>query len=135
LCRFVVRKGFSQQQRSSHQQTRQCSIQPNQRANIVSSAENQEETSEHFPTAYALYKPEAKKYPVVVSVAINKCDIEMEVDTGVALGIVSEATFDQYFADCILNHHTNRLSTYTGELIKIKGYFDVSLYYHQKRYL
>ena len=64
----------------------------------MSSAENQEENSEHFPTAYTLYKLKAKKDPVVVSVAINNCDIQMEVDTGAALGIISEATFDSYFA-------------------------------------
>jgi hypothetical protein len=33
----------------------------------------------------------------------------MEVDTGAALNIIREATFDQYFANCILNDHNDSL--------------------------
>jgi len=62
----------------------------------------------------------------VVSVAINNCEIQMEVNTGAALKIISEVTFDQHSTDCVLNHHT-----YTAEL-NIKGYFDVRMSYHQK---
>jgi len=58
----------------------------------------------------------------------------MEVDTGAALSIISEATFDQYFAYCILNHHNDPMSTYNGELINIKGYFHDRVSYHQKQY-
>ena len=100
----------------------------------MSSPENKEETNAHFPTAYCLYKLEAKKDPDVVSVAINNCDIKMEVNTGAALSIISDATFNQYFADCVLNHRNDALLIYTGELINIKGYFDVNVSYHQKTF-
>ena len=76
---------------------------------------------------YALYNIKSKNEPVIVSVNLDNNEMSMEVDTGAALSIISESTSDKYFSDYVLTNTNDPLSTYTGELINIKGYFDVNV--------
>ena len=52
--------------------------------------------SQEYSSAYALYNIKSKNEPVIVSVNLDNNEMSMEVDTGAALSIISESTYDKY---------------------------------------
>jgi hypothetical protein len=63
--------------------------------------------------------------PIVVSVVIDKCLIDMELDTGAAVSLVSEQTFKQHWPNKTLEESTTTLQTYSGEDITVQGVVQV----------
>ena len=81
-----------------------------------------------------------KNHPLTVKVKINNADLQMEVDTGATLSIISKKTYErlwptQKLAPLLKFSHAT-LKTYTGEQIKVLGSIDVNVTYQtQKRRL
>jgi len=56
-----------------------------------------------------------------VQLEVQGKPLVMEVDTGAAISIISEETYDTLFSQVLLNQTTVSLHTYTGESISIHG--------------
>ena len=67
--------------------------------------------------------------PITDSVAVEKCPVTMEVDTGAALSLVSEATFNKLWPDKRPSPSNVRLCSYSGEAISVIGSMDVTVEY------
>ena len=59
--------------------------------------------------------------PYVVNLQVNGIDLVMEVDTGAALSVISEQTYNNLWSDPPqLQASSSVLKTYTGEVIRVK---------------
>ena len=74
-----------------------------------------------------------------VPVLLNKSKLEMEVDTGAALSVISKSTYDQMWSDESappLKPAAAKLKTYTGEQIRVVGAITVEVEHnHQQKRL
>jgi len=59
-------------------------------------------------------------HPITVQLEVQGKPLLMEVDTGAAVSIISEETYDTLFSQVPLNQSTVGLRTYTGESISIR---------------
>ena len=59
--------------------------------------------------------------PIVVPVMVDKHPLNMELDTGAAVSLVSEETFNQHWPDKPLQESSIKLKTYSGETIEVQG--------------
>ena len=57
----------------------------------------------------------------------------MQLDTGAALSLISRYTYRKYFHDLPLNQFKSKLTTYTGEAIKVLGCGEVDVEYTDQR--
>ena len=67
--------------------------------------------------------------PIVVS---NGSQVDMEVDTGSAISLVSEETYKKYWPNGQLQKSDVRLKTYSRELLETLGSLDVSVKYGEQ---
>ena len=84
------------------------------------------------PDAYTLFTLQSKVQPLMVTVMVNKKNIPMEVDTGAALSLISEETFNSHFNFTELQPTDVQLRTYSGELISALGSLDVEVEYESQ---
>ena len=61
--------------------------------------------------------------------AVNRRNVRMEVDTGAAVSIISEAMYKESFADVPLGGSNVTLKTYTGQVIPVRGQFVAKVTY------
>ena len=61
------------------------------------------------------------RHPFVVAVKFNEKHLQMEVDTGAAMSVISRRTYKRLFSDLKLQKPTVHLKTYTGEEISLVG--------------
>ena len=59
--------------------------------------------------------------PIVVRVCVNGVELDMEVDTGASVSLMSEDSYYKLFPNCPLNATQVRLQTYLGEAIPVVG--------------
>ncbi len=86
--------------------------------------------SEGSSDEYHLHKVgEHSSAPIEVEVTANGQQLTMEVDTGAALSIISEATKDSVFPDLSLHRSQVILKTYTGEPMRVIGNLHVRVQY------
>ena len=72
--------------------------------------------------------------PYVVNMQVNGIDLVMEVDTGAALSVISEQTYNNLWSDPPqLQASTSVLKTYTGEVIRVKGLIEVDVIYKEQK--
>ena len=71
--------------------------------------------------------------PIMISVEINGKEIHMELDTGAAVLLVSEDTFNQHWPELDLQDSNARLKTYSGECLEILGSVDVRVKYGEQQ--
>ena len=73
----------------------------------------------------------------MVSVLVDGKALEMEVDTGASVSLISERTFKTHWRKedkrPTLKRATVKLSSYTGETIKVIGAIDVAAGYQDQR--
>ena len=69
----------------------------------------------------------------MVSVTVNNQPIEMELDTGAAFSLVSEATFRKLWPDSTLQESTIRLCSYSGDPITVCGSLEVEVVYKSQK--
>ena len=70
--------------------------------------------------------------PLVVTVKAKNCDLEMEVDIGASLSIISEATYQSLWAAEIrppLKSTDIKLHTYTKESLQVLGSIEIEVMY------
>lgn len=67
--------------------------------------------------------------PYIVEVQLDGKSLNMELDTGACISLVSQTTFSRLFPDKQLQPSTAHLSTYSGEEIVTVGEPDVSVSY------
>ena len=64
---------------------------------------------------------EERSPPIVVRVCVNGVELDMEVDTGASVSLMSEDSYSKLFPNCPLNATQVRLQTYLGEAIPVIG--------------
>ena len=66
--------------------------------------------------------------PLVVSVKLNDVDLEMELDTGASISIISKATYNRLWSKGqvpVIQESQVKLKTYIGEQLSVKGVIEV----------
>jgi len=86
---------------------------------------------------YSMYKMTATPVkPLLVTVSINNASLEMEVDTGASVSIISEETYNRLWtpedAPPPLQESCVKLRTYSGEQIGVKGSTTVTVKYKEQ---
>ena len=89
------------------------------------------------PNVYTMFHlPTPRSDPLAVKVSLNGVPVEMEVDTGATLSIISKATYHKLWpppSTPSLQPTTARLKTYyTGEPITVEGSLDVRVAYQNQ---
>ena len=59
--------------------------------------------------------------PITVSVRVNSQDLTMELDTGAAVSVISEKTFNRLLPTAKLHPTSLLLRTYTGQPLTVVG--------------
>ena len=67
--------------------------------------------------------------PLLMDMTLNGTPLVMELDTGAAVSVISEATFNNVLSDEKLSPVKVPLRTYSGELIPVLGKLDVTVGY------
>lgn len=65
--------------------------------------------------------------PIILEVVLDGRPLQMELDTGAAVSLVSEATYKQLFADTPLSETSTTLKTYSGEPLRVVGQREVEV--------
>ena len=92
-----------------------------------------QEEDEEFSLVDKLHGGSDKTPPIMVSVTVNNQPIEMELDTGAAFSLVSEATFRKLWPDSTLQESTIRLCSYSGDPITVCGSLEVEVVYKSQK--
>ena len=58
-------------------------------------------------------------HPIIVDMTTNGCLLKIEIYTGAAISIISQATYQKLFSEVPMNEVPLRLKTYTGEHIVV----------------
>ena len=77
---------------------------------------------------HALSTPQSSD-PTTVEVSINGEQVHMEVDTGAAVSLVSEAVCKQLWSSLALQQIPVKLKTYSGAPLEVKGPTQVEVRY------
>jgi hypothetical protein len=72
--------------------------------------------------------------PVNIEVFVNNQPVKFIVDTGANVSIISNAVYENKFADCSLRQCRIKLKGYSGKYIPVVGEFDVLVEHHGVRY-
>ena len=78
---------------------------------------------------------ESQNKPLVVAVKANNCDLEMEVDTGASLSIISEVTYQSLWTAEFkppLKTTDIKLHTYTKESLQVLGSIEIDMIYKEQ---
>jgi len=90
-------------------------------------------TNDEEDDAYTLFTvTQPATQPLSATFQLNGVDLRMEIDTGASVSIISEQTFNKLWSreDCpTLEDCGIKLRTYTGELLPVKGQFQVNVGY------
>ena len=71
----------------------------------------------------------SKPRPYIVTVDINEKSLQMEIDTGASLTLVSERTFRESWPTLKLSHTGVKLHSYSGESVPVVSTADVTVNY------
>ena len=130
-CWFCHAKGHVQKQCREYwaEKEKRKSRKPFKSSKSVKKVQDEENDSD--TEMYTVFKSKTdKEKPYQVSLELDGVEIEMEVDTGASLTVISEDTLKQVKkrAYLPLQKGTRRLKTYTGQEIPVAGVckFDVS---------
>ena len=72
--------------------------------------------------------------PLVVSVVVDGANIDMEVDTGAGVSLVSETTFRRLWPHKTWKSSSVRLRNYSGELVPVWGAVDVEVLFKGRKW-
>ena len=92
------------------------------------------EEQHESPEEYTLYRVSCgSSKPLTVEVILNKQTLAMEVDTGAAVSLMGEESFQPLLQRGVVIQPTSiRLSTYTGEAIQVVGTADVEVQHNSQ---
>jgi len=72
-------------------------------------------------------------HPITVMLEVQGKPVVMEVDTGAAVSIISEETYNTLFSQVPIKQASVGLCTYTGESIAIRGEILVDVHYGDQK--
>ena len=72
--------------------------------------------------------------PIMVTIEIENIPLQLELDTGSAVSVISWKTYQDMFSEVPLKDTKVTLKTYTGELIEPKGVIEVTVSYQSVNY-
>ena len=101
-----------------------------QRTHQLTTVDKQDETS------YALFKLSApREAPIHVTVMLNQAEVDMEVDTGASISVMSESTFMNTWKGSgpKLQSSDVCVKTYSGESLDVIGSIDVDVEYEGQK--
>ena len=104
-----------------------CRSRPSQRHSdkSVKTVSNQETgTSEEY---MLLSLSSSSSEPIIIPVKVNGQLLNMELDTGAAVSLISEETYRCHWADRPLQNSDTKLKTYSGEEIVVQGTLQVDI--------
>ena len=104
-----------------------------QRRSMQHATNNVTKDSEDY-TMYNLSGVSVK--PLKVTVRVNNADLDMEVDTGASVSIISEDTYNRLWPEKqqpSLQKSTITLRTYSGEQLSVKGSMAVDVQYKDQK--
>ena len=99
------------------------------RANVVNE-DSIDTTDSDSDEHYLLKLRESSSHPMEATVSVEDKPLVMEVDTGAAVSIISEATRTKLFPHLKLRKSKVVLKTYTDEPIQVKGQLNVHVNYN-----
>ena len=79
---------------------------------------------------YKVNKKQSSR-PITVTLNVNRQKLQMEVDTGAAISVISEFTKNKLFPGVYLNETPVMLTTYTGEQMAVVGEISITVRYEQ----
>ena len=84
---------------------------------------------------YPLYclSDAGRSKPINVEVVVDGKPLMMELDTGAAVSLVSESSYQEYWPDRQLQECKTQLSTYSGEPLGVLGTLEVEVQYGEQR--
>ena len=85
--------------------------------------------TEPFPDDSILKVQGQSTKPITVTLELNGTSLDMEVDTGAAVSLMSEATQKRLFPQVKLQKTTMKLQTYTAEALSVLGTLEVQVKY------
>ena len=80
-----------------------------------------EQEIEHFPDDSLLKVQGQSSKPITVTPELNGKSLDMEVDTGAAVSLMSKTTQKKLFPQAKLQKTTMKLQTYTAEALSVLG--------------
>ena len=84
-------------------------------------------------TEFTLFSVGSKRNnPIIATLQVNGCPIDMEVDTGAAVSLVSTSIQKKYFPTKVIEAGDITLTTYTGEQIPVVGKIPVNVSYKEQ---
>ena len=88
------------------------------------------------PVSYNLFSVSTKSEPIMIPITINNCPLHMELDTGAAVSVIGEITFNTVFKNAINIQPSNiTLRTYLGKELPILGTVEVEVQYKSQKAL
>ena len=91
----------------------------------------------HEPEIYTLFTLKSKKVaPFITTVEVDGSDLDMEVDTGASLSLISEDTYSSHWsagAAPVLTPSSISVRTYSGEELKVLGSLMVDVRYKEQK--
>lgn len=111
---------------------------PNFRTNTVEvvTPDDPQPTSAYTPPdSYNMFNLSARSLPMMVSVQLNGKPLEMELDTGAAISVISECTFKSsgLQESVVISHTDIALRTYLGKELPILGTTDIEVTYESQK--
>ena len=97
-----------------------------------------EETPTSAQQQYDLYQlvdatlPQTSENPYKVTLTIEGQPVQMEIDTGASLSLVSEETQQELWPTAVLQKTSVQLKTYTGTSLKVLGVMNATVCYEQQ---
>ena len=70
--------------------------------------------------------------PMIISVVVDGSPLDMELDTGAAVSLISEERFKQLWPKKPLQDSSTTLKTYSGEALSVQGTIQVVVEYNQQ---
>ena len=136
MCHFCHKKGHLSRVCLSKIRQARGSVgkakSPPQQAHAVTVAER--ESSPEEVQLFHIGHKQSKTKPLLCTLTIEGKPVEMEIDTGAAVSIMAERTYQQLFSHKPLQPSTVRLTTCTQSPIHVKGQLLVQVYYGQQTF-
>ena len=96
----------------------------------VQDKEEEEEQKDEDDSFIAVNKLDTSSPPITIKVKLDDCLVDMEVDTGVSISLMSERTFSKMWPGRTFQPSTLKLRTYLKETIPVVGCTTVNVNYN-----
>ena len=133
-CHFCHKKGHLETVCIAKQKSRENHRNVSKRTHQVTGAAEEQESSGEEYLLFYLHPEDRSSF--TVHVGVNGATLQMEVDTGAALSIISQETFNTLWpaTSAPIVHATDtKLKSYTGEVIGVKGTIEVEVEYEDQK--